>query len=59
ALKEIGKPITNTTMLGAFAGATKELKLESIVSAIHKRFPEKLAKSNEAAIKHAFEKVVK
>jgi len=59
AVKEIGKPITNTTMLGAFAGATKEIDVESLVSAIKERFPEKLAKANEAAIRAAFSEVSK
>jgi len=57
ALETIGRPIANTTLLGAFAAATEEFKLESLIKAINKRFSEKLAEVNIAAAKKGFEYV--
>ncbi|MEW6008802.1 MAG: 2-oxoacid:acceptor oxidoreductase family protein [Candidatus Omnitrophota bacterium] len=55
ATKTIGRPIANTVLLGAFAAATGEFKLESLIEAINKRFSEKLAQVNIAAAKRGFE----
>ncbi|MBC7114548.1 MAG: pyruvate ferredoxin oxidoreductase gamma subunit [Archaeoglobi archaeon] len=57
ALKHIGRPITNTTMLGAFAGATGLVSLESVLKAIEERFSGKLREVNVAAIKEAYETI--
>ena len=54
ALKHLGKPITNTTMLGAFAGATGLVGIESLVEMIRERFPGSLGENNEKAIREAF-----
>lgn len=59
ALETIGRPIANTALLGAFAAATGEFKLESLVEAINKRFSDKLAEVNIAAAKKGFEFVKK
>lgn len=42
AIEIIGKPIVNTALLGAFAGATGNIRLESINKAIKARFPGKI-----------------
>lgn len=55
AIATIGRPIANTAILGAFAAATGEFKLESLIEAINKRFSEKLAEVNIAAAKKGFE----
>ncbi len=55
AMKEIGLPITNTTLMGAFAAASGEITLEALEGAIKERFPEKLAASNFRAAKYAYE----
>lgn len=50
----IGKPFSNTVLLGAFSKATGEVKLESILKAVEKRFrekPEVLEKNLEAVRK--------
>jgi len=57
AQRTIGRPIPNTVMLGAFAKATGQLKMESIDKAIDKRFPPKLAASNKGAAKIGYETV--
>lgn len=54
ALEEIGLPITNTTLMGAFAAASGEITLEALEGAIKERFDAKLADSNIAAAKRAY-----
>ncbi|MDP8260566.1 MAG: 2-oxoacid:acceptor oxidoreductase family protein [Candidatus Gygaella obscura] len=55
ALKTIGKPLGNTAILGAFVAATDELKLDSLLASIEKRFPEKIRKVNIEAAKQGYE----
>lgn len=57
AMEVLGRPIVNTTMLGAFCGATREVGLESLNKAISERFKGDLGKKNLAAIKTAYERV--
>ncbi len=57
ALEDLGRPIVNTTMLGAFVAMTKEVSLESLRKAISKRFPEKLASKNLKAVESAYKSV--
>lgn len=57
AMEVLGRPIVNTTMLGAFCGATKEVSLESLNKAISERFKGDLGRKNLAAIKAAYERV--
>lgn len=57
ALEEIGLPITNTTLMGAFAAASGEITLEALKDAISDRFSGKLAETNFAAAKRAYEMV--
>ncbi len=59
ALDVLGVHIVNTAMLGAFAGATKEVTLDSIKKAIEKRFPGKLAAKNITAVEEAYTLVKK
>jgi pyruvate ferredoxin oxidoreductase gamma subunit len=54
AIEHLGRPITNTTMLGAFAGATGLVAIESLVAMIRERFPGQLGEKNVAAIRDAF-----
>ncbi|RKY40165.1 MAG: pyruvate ferredoxin oxidoreductase [Candidatus Omnitrophota bacterium] len=55
----IGKPFSNTVLLGAFSKATGEIKLESVLKAVEKRFKEKLEvlEKNLAAVKKGYELV--
>lgn len=54
ALEELGVPITNTTLMGAFAAATGEIQLEPLEHALQNRFPGKLADKNVRAAERAY-----
>lgn len=56
AWKELGVPITNTTMLGALVRGTDIVKLESLAGPVEHRFG-RIASKNLAAMKRAFEEV--
>ena len=55
----IGRPFANTVLLGAFAKATQEISLESIVKAVQKRFAAKqdVLQKNIDAVKKGYESV--
>ena len=55
AMDIIGSPIVNAVLLGAFAGATEEIKVESINQAIKARFPGKVGEKNAEAIQKAYD----
>ncbi|AAM03488.1 TPA: pyruvate ferredoxin oxidoreductase subunit gamma [Methanosarcina acetivorans] len=55
AMDIIGLPIVNTVLLGAFAGATGEINVESIKKAVKDRFSGKVADKNAQAIQKAYE----
>jgi pyruvate ferredoxin oxidoreductase gamma subunit len=54
AVEEIGRPITNTTMMGALVKATGLVKLESLEEQIKIRFPA-IAEKNINAMRRAYE----
>lgn len=55
ALEKLGRPIQNTTLMGAFAGATGLISLEAIKRSVMERFPGELGKKNVAAVEKAYE----
>ena len=55
ALEELGRPIMNTTLLGAFAGMSGLISLEAVMRRIAARFPGPLGEKNMAAARRAFE----
>jgi pyruvate ferredoxin oxidoreductase gamma subunit len=55
AMEVIGVPIVNTILLGAFAGATGEINVESIKKAIAGRFSGRVAEKNSKAIQKAYD----
>ena len=55
ALKHIGRPLPNSTLLGGFAAMTGELKLESVLAAIRSKFPGKIGEMNALAAQEAYE----
>lgn len=57
ALETLGRPITNTAILGAFAKVTGIVKVESIEKAIKKNFPGRIGEMNIAAVKRSYEEV--
>jgi len=52
-----GAPVVNTAMVGAFAKATCEVKLESVIEAIKEAWPGGVGEKNAEAAKLAFERV--
>ena len=57
ALREFGKDIVNTAMLGAFAAYTKLVSLENLYKAVDERFRDKdVRKKNKKVIKLTYEK---
>lgn len=59
ATEILGRPITNTTMLGAFAGVTELVSLESITKSIRGKFRGEAGEKNVAAARAAYEQVGK
>jgi pyruvate ferredoxin oxidoreductase gamma subunit len=55
ALEVIGRPTPNTTMLGAFAGATGDVSLEAMQAAVRHRFGGLVGESNAKAVQRAYE----
>ena len=55
AMKTIGRPLGNTALLGAFCAAANELKLETLLEAIKKRFSGKALEGNLQAAKLGFD----
>lgn len=54
-----GLPVLNTTMLGAFAKATEEVKLESVLDVVRKEWTGAAGEKNAKAASLAFERLVK
>ncbi len=54
AIRILGRPITNTAMIGAVARATQVVSLESIEKAAKERFSPSVAEKNIAIIKEAY-----
>lgn len=57
AVEELGRPIVNTTMLGAFLKATGALSIEDIKGPLLERFGTKLGERNLKAMERAFNEV--
>ncbi|MFH0826836.1 MAG: 2-oxoacid:acceptor oxidoreductase family protein [Candidatus Omnitrophota bacterium] len=55
ALKTIGRPLGNTALIGAFAAATAEIKLETLIEVIKARFQGKTLEGNIQAVQQGFE----
>jgi pyruvate ferredoxin oxidoreductase gamma subunit len=54
AMEVIGRPIPNMVMVGAFAGMTGLVSLESIQAAVKERFPGKVGDLNAEAVAKAY-----
>lgn len=57
SLEILGVPIVNTVMLGAFAGVTGEVSLESLVKVIKETFKGPIGEKNAKAAEIAYKKV--
>ncbi len=57
AMRNLGRPIINTAMLGALAKATGVVGLDDIVKAVRERFSGPLADKNARAVEECFNEV--
>jgi 2-oxoacid:acceptor oxidoreductase gamma subunit (pyruvate/2-ketoisovalerate family) len=57
AVEILGRPITNTAMLGAVARAAATVDLKSIQEAVKERFPLKIAERNMKILEKAYNEV--
>jgi pyruvate ferredoxin oxidoreductase gamma subunit len=55
AMEVIGRPIANMVMLGAFAGTTGLVSLESLKQAVKERFGGKVGDLNAEAVEKAYQ----
>jgi pyruvate ferredoxin oxidoreductase gamma subunit len=55
ALRTLGKAIQNTTLMGAFAGATGLISVDAIKRSVKKRFPGELGEKNAKAVQTAYD----
>ena len=55
SIKILGRPITNTAMLGAVARATKVVGLGTVEKMIKERFRADIAEKNFAVVKEAYQ----
>ncbi|OFV68440.1 MAG: pyruvate ferredoxin oxidoreductase, subunit gamma [Candidatus Syntrophoarchaeum caldarius] len=55
AKEMIGRPIVNTTMMGAFAGVTGAVSLHAVIHAVKERFSGAAGENNVKAIKYAYD----
>jgi len=59
AMKYIGRPLGNTTLIGAYAAATGEIDLDTVVKVIKQRFSGKIQQANIDAAKAGFDYIKK
>lgn len=57
AIDVLGRPITNTAMLGSVVKATDVVKLDSIIQVVKERFSGKISELNAELVKKAYEEV--
>jgi pyruvate ferredoxin oxidoreductase gamma subunit len=55
AEETIGKPLGNTALIGAFAAASGEIKLETFMEVLKNRFSDKILEGNLRAAQKGFE----
>ena len=59
AIKVLGRPITNTAMLGAVVRATELVRLESLLAAVRDRFSGRIGELNQELIETAYKEAVR
>ena len=57
AMEEMGTPIANTAMLGAFGAVNDLIGLDSILKAVDKGMPENLREKNKKTIERTYQLV--
>jgi 2-oxoacid:acceptor oxidoreductase gamma subunit (pyruvate/2-ketoisovalerate family)/2-oxoacid:acceptor oxidoreductase delta subunit (pyruvate/2-ketoisovalerate family) len=58
ALETLGRPITNTAILGAFAKGTGEVSLDSVLEAVKMQWSGRLGEMNVKAVQVAYDRTV-
>jgi pyruvate ferredoxin oxidoreductase gamma subunit len=58
AIEEVGRPIVNTTMIGAFIKVTGLISIDDIKGPLLERFGSKLGERNLKALERAYNEVV-
>jgi pyruvate ferredoxin oxidoreductase gamma subunit len=59
ALKHVGRPVPNAALLGAFAGLTELVHIDSVQRAIEQTFPGRIGAANVTAAREALDVVLK
>ncbi len=59
ARRILGRPIINTALLGTFAGLSGELSLDSVLKAVHSKFPGELGEKNAQVVAESYRQVQK
>lgn len=54
AMETLGRPITNTAMVGAFGGATRIVTLETLIDVVNEWFSGEIAQKNAKLIEEAY-----
>ena len=57
ALEIVGKPIINTIMVGAFAAASGEIRLDALERSVRTRYPGELGEKEIVAMKKAYDDI--
>lgn len=55
AIKILGKAIQNTTLMGAFAGATGLISVDAMKRSVKRRFPGEIGEKNAKAVQAAYD----
>jgi pyruvate ferredoxin oxidoreductase gamma subunit len=55
ALEVLGRPVPNSTLLGAYAALSEEIPIAAVERALRQRFPGELGESNVAAARRGYE----
>ncbi|MDD5044757.1 MAG: 2-oxoacid:acceptor oxidoreductase family protein [Candidatus Omnitrophica bacterium] len=55
AQETIGRPLGNTALIGAFAAATGEIKLDTLIEAVKQKFGSRALEGNIAAVKRGYD----
>jgi pyruvate ferredoxin oxidoreductase gamma subunit len=58
ARKILGRPIMNTALLGAFAAVTEELRLNSVLNAVRRKFPGELGEKNVQVVQESYHQLI-
>ena len=57
ARRILGRPIINTSLLGAFAAVTHELSMKAAVSAVKSKFPGEIGEKNATVVAESYNRI--